>query len=332
MDRKTPTQGPPPEGPDIEPDAESWALQRRVDLLYEGLPVSLFAIVLGAALPAWLISRGAPTPTELGWLALALGVSALRVVGYLHFFRGSGAEAPNPVRLRWAMAGVFASALVWGLASVVLFNPGDASGQVVLAFVLAGISAGAVTTVSVFAWAAIAVSLLVLTPLILRLLLSDTELGPGVALMCLLYLALLIGAVRRFNRTIIDSLRMRHAREQAEAHLERQVFFDPLTNLPNRRLLMEHLRQDLALTHRHGPLGAVAFIDLDQFKTINDFGPEAVAKQVPEMSKMLELREALNALKGPLGNIPAFRKKIQAIIQDETARAAILAELGQKPA
>lgn len=69
-----------------------------------------------------------------------------------------------------------------------------------------------------------------------------------------------------------------------------------------------------------------------EFKTINDFGPEAVARQVPEMSKMLELREALNALKGPLGNIPAFRKKIQAIIQDEAARAAILAELGQKPA
>ncbi len=68
-----------------------------------------------------------------------------------------------------------------------------------------------------------------------------------------------------------------------------------------------------------------------EFKTINDFGPEAVARQVPEMAKMLELREALNALKGPLGNIPAFRKKIQAIIQDETARAAVLAELGAKP-
>lgn len=69
-----------------------------------------------------------------------------------------------------------------------------------------------------------------------------------------------------------------------------------------------------------------------EFKSIADFGPEAVAKQVPELSKLLELREALNALKGPLGNIPAFRKKIQAIIQDEKAREAILAELGQKPA
>ncbi len=65
-----------------------------------------------------------------------------------------------------------------------------------------------------------------------------------------------------------------------------------------------------------------------RFESIKDFGPESVAKQVPELSKLLELREALNALKGPLGNIPAFRKKIQAIIGDEKTRAQILAELG----
>lgn len=69
-----------------------------------------------------------------------------------------------------------------------------------------------------------------------------------------------------------------------------------------------------------------------EFKSIKDFGPEAVAKQVPELSKLMELREALNALKGPLGNIPAFRKKIQAIIGDEAARTKILSELGDKPA
>lgn len=65
-----------------------------------------------------------------------------------------------------------------------------------------------------------------------------------------------------------------------------------------------------------------------QIRSLKDFGPEAVARQVPELSKLLELREALNALKGPLGNLPAFRKKIQALIGDETARARILAELG----
>ena len=44
--------------------------------------------------------------------------------------------------------------------------------------------------------------------------------------------------------------------------------------------------------------------------------------------ELLELREALVALKGPLGNVPAFRKKIQQLLTDEKSRAQILKELG----
>ena len=66
------------------------------------------------------------------------------------------------------------------------------------------------------------------------------------------------------------------------------------------------------------------------FKSMKDFEPEQVARQVPELAKMLDLREALNALRGPLGNIPAFRKKIQTMIGDDATRAAILAELQKK--
>jgi len=40
------------------------------------------------------------------------------------------------------------------------------------------------------------------------------------------------------------------------------------------------------------------------------------------------LREALKALKGPLGNIPEFRKKIQELVQDDGAREQLLKELG----
>jgi type VI secretion system protein ImpB len=67
-----------------------------------------------------------------------------------------------------------------------------------------------------------------------------------------------------------------------------------------------------------------------KFKTMRDFEPEQVAKQVPELKKLIELREALSALKGPLGNVPAFRKKIQSLIDDEKTRQAILDEVKPK--
>ncbi len=68
-------------------------------------------------------------------------------------------------------------------------------------------------------------------------------------------------------------------------------------------------------------------VNLD-FKSIKDFDPDAIIDKVPELKKLVDLREALTALKGPLGNVPAFRKKIQSMVQDEGARERLLKELG----
>jgi len=68
-------------------------------------------------------------------------------------------------------------------------------------------------------------------------------------------------------------------------------------------------------------------VSLD-FKNMKDFGPEAVAQKVPELQKLMKLREALQALKGPLSNIPEFRNTIQELISDETQREKLLKELG----
>jgi type VI secretion system protein ImpB len=65
-----------------------------------------------------------------------------------------------------------------------------------------------------------------------------------------------------------------------------------------------------------------------KFKSLKDFEPEGIADQVPELRRLLELRSALTALKGPLGNIPSFRKKIQSILGDDAARDRLMKELG----
>ncbi|MGM0417341.1 MAG: type VI secretion system contractile sheath small subunit [Thermodesulfobacteriota bacterium] len=64
------------------------------------------------------------------------------------------------------------------------------------------------------------------------------------------------------------------------------------------------------------------------FENIRDFEPDQIVSKVPELKAMMELREALTALKGPLGNIPEFRKKLQQAISDDETREKILKELG----
>lgn len=69
-----------------------------------------------------------------------------------------------------------------------------------------------------------------------------------------------------------------------------------------------------------------------KFDSLADFSPDGVVNQVSELKAMLELRNALIALKGPLGNLPAFRKKIQMLLGDDEARKTLMAELGIKEA
>jgi diguanylate cyclase (GGDEF)-like protein len=58
--------------------------------------------------------------------------------------------------------------------------------------------------------------------------------------------------------------------QQAQAEIHKLAFYDPLTHLANRRLLQERLRQALSASNRRQTTGALLFIDLDNFKTLND--------------------------------------------------------------
>ena len=74
------------------------------------------------------------------------------------------------------------------------------------------------------------------------------------------------GDITNYVATLTDIT----GRKAAEEEIRNLAFYDPLTQLPNRRLLMDRLHQALASSERSRRRGALLFIDLDHFKTLND--------------------------------------------------------------
>ncbi len=75
------------------------------------------------------------------------------------------------------------------------------------------------------------------------------------------------GGLATFLRGAVQDITERH---QARQEIERLAFYDPLTGLANRRLMLDRLQQAIAHAQREGIHGGLIFIDLDRFKLLND--------------------------------------------------------------
>ncbi len=376
-------------------------LMEQAELVYSTLPGALFVTVVIAPLLVVIQWRSIAHATLIGWLAALMLLTCGRIVLLLRYRRRAPAENDR----RWAdrfVIGTLLAGLTWGSAGVLLFPAaGDEAHQIYVVFALAGMAAGAVTSLSALRMAAIAFLVPTLTPLALRLFTAGTESGPLMGAMVLLFMVMVLAHARRFQRTLTDLVHTRRAhryaasairerdeqnslilasaaegifgvdtdgittfvnpaaarmlgytieelvgqpihaaihhsypdgkrypvescpmaqalrqalpqqvsnevlwrkdgqplpvdytstpilqdgvvrgavitfnditeQQMAEARIEYQAFYDLLTDLPNRRLFMDRLEQDLAHARRRGHYGALLFLDLDRFKTIND--------------------------------------------------------------
>lgn len=75
-----------------------------------------------------------------------------------------------------------------------------------------------------------------------------------------------MGNVTNYVATMMDITQSKTASDE----IKMLAFYDSLTHLPNRRLLIDRLTQALAACARSGEIGAVLFLDIDHFKNIND--------------------------------------------------------------
>ena len=108
----------------------------------------------------------------------------------------------------------------------------------------------------------------------------------------MLLVGVLLGAlinIRRQNRSIAQLLETKSEQLQvSEGELRQLAFYDPLTSLPNRRKILDQLEVEIYAAGRYRRCGALFFIDIDNFKNINDtLGHDHGDKLLVELGRRL---------------------------------------------
>lgn len=191
----------------------------KVRLLYDNLWSPVLASVLAGIL---LVAALWPVVAHWklsGWLALLVAVSGLRLSLAYRFHRLPALEQRRQRWLRWFSMGAISAGVVWGLGSFALFT-GDHPGQVAaLSIVVAGISAGGVTTLSAIWWVALGFVLPIMLPLMLQFFLLGSSLSLLIGSMLTLFLGLIVVTSRRLSRIIHDNISLRVSMASREAQL-----------------------------------------------------------------------------------------------------------------
>jgi type VI secretion system protein ImpB len=95
----------------------------------------------------------------------------------------------------------------------------------------------------------------------------------------------------------------------------------------NHVMAEQKLKVDATVANKLSPAAGEMSVSLN-VRGLADLTPDGIAAQVPELQSLLGLRSALIALKGPMGNVPTFRRKIQTLLGDDSARQQLMKELG----
>ena len=184
----------------------------------------------------------------------------------------------------------FYSATAWGSAAFLIW-PESSAHQSFLALVLAGMSGGTIGTLAAMPMAVPLYVTISMTPLLWRLSIANTETSDAMLTLGMVYVLWVTIVGIRTHRAVKQSVVSLQEREKAEHTIEHQALYDDLTDLPNRRLFLDRLRQALSSSKRRGEYGALLFIDLDNFKRVNDsFGHQAGDELLVWIAKRLQLR------------------------------------------
>jgi diguanylate cyclase (GGDEF)-like protein/PAS domain S-box-containing protein len=431
----------------INPNKKAAVQSAQLRQLFSASYVAMASSTLLASILAYTQREVIEPSVTLIWFSLIVLVAFSRA-GLVYTYQSSPTSNHFPT-YTWLVKfrlGAIVGGMVWGSAGFLMFPVSNPQHQMFLIFMLAGLSAGGVVSLSADLVSAITFSITSLLPIVIRLFIAGDDLSIAMSMSATLYLGFIIFSLRDINRNITENIILRleaAAREEmlrisaiafeshsgmivtdpnaiilrvnkafteitgysdkealgktphllnsdrhdkaffrtmwdnlkktgywqgeiwnrhkngmifaewltisavtteegvashyvgtysditqnkdAVAEIHRLAYYDPLTQLPNRRLLQDRLGQELAAATRSGLHGAILFIDLDNFKILNDTRGHDVGDQLLiEVAKRLRSSVREYDVVGRLGG-DEFVVLLQDLNQDAES-AAILTE------
>lgn len=176
---------------------ESTILAEQVLQIYSAIFTTIITTVINSSILIFILWPVIDHTILLMWFTVILIISLVRgVSAHQYKIENPSVEKANFWFRRFFIGSSLAS-LVWGASAIWLFPENDLARQVFLAFAIAGIAAGAVTSLSYIKLAVYSYLGFSLTPLLVRFFYSGTELGITMGFMIALYLIMLLFAANR---------------------------------------------------------------------------------------------------------------------------------------
>lgn len=229
------------------------------------------ANVVLAVLLAYILNNIVPQIMLYSWLIIVLMINLTRFL-FGQYFDASPVDSPHLInkRLNIFRMGLFVTASAWGASLFLVYGEKHFDYQLFIAFLLAGLSAGSAVVYSIELLSALAFLAFSIVPMLIGFVFAREPIFTAMTIAGVIYVLFLYASVKSFNQYLIEGILLRLEAVKNAEEIKKLAFYDPLTGLPNRRLLLERLERTFLLNWRTVKRSAILFIDLDHFKVLND--------------------------------------------------------------
>ncbi|MEN8256877.1 MAG: PAS domain S-box protein [Thermodesulfobacteriota bacterium] len=213
-----------------DPERQQNIFAKQVEKAYEGLPASLSVNLVNSCVLVYVQWRVIAHLTLITWLSVLLLVSCGRLGSYLYKKKNTLISSQQ-----WGffyIGGLFLSGLIWGMAGIFLFPENDIAHQIIVAFILGGMIAGATASSAALPGAFYYYCIPAVVPILFKYYQLDDPVGHAMCFMIIVFVLFSVATYRHIHKIIFDLIdsgisnqQELNARRQAESKAKEHQSF-----------------------------------------------------------------------------------------------------------